>query len=680
LRATNSLQRAILEGASYAIISTTPDGTIVTFNRAAERMLGYPAGEVLNRLFLHHFHLPEELAARALELSREIGAPVSPGFEVLVSKANRGIPDEREWTYVGKDGVRFPVLLSATALRDENQRVTGYLGIASEIAGRKRAAEELRRAKDAAETASQAKSEFLAMMSHEIRTPMNAIIGMTELLNDTPLNSEQREFVQTVSASGDALLEIIDEILDFSKIEAGQMRLRLEPLSISNLLQGMLGLLASRARAKGLTLDAHVAPEVPAFVRSDNGRLRQVLVNLVGNGIKFTERGGVRVRVTCVNRSEVRARLRFEVRDTGAGIEEADQAQLFQPFTQLDRGSSRKHGGTGLGLAISRRIVELLGGSIGVQSAPGAGSVFWFEIETEVAGEDQAALLAPAPAPADDKPKTPASPPSPGSAALTILVAEDHEPNRRLTALMLQKLGYQAEYAANGREAVEAWERSRHQVILMDCQMPEMDGFEATREIRRREGLKFPDGGGSRVRVIALTANALAGDHERCLAAGMDAYVSKPLHLDALKAALASASPASSSQPRAGEPRPQLRIEAAIAQLRQELDDESARELIKVFLEDTPVRLTEIRTLSASPAEKAFGRVAHSLAGSAGIFGLADMAGLALKLESLSAGGGQPDVAPIIDELDRLFKIHCPELEQIWAAIPASPAAGGDSV
>lgn len=661
LRETNRLQQAILEGANYSIISASPDGVILTFNSAAERMLGYTSEEMVGRATPASIHVAEEIAARAADLTRDLGRRIEPGFEAFIAKAAAGMPDESEWTYVRKDGSRFPVLLSITALRDESGGITGYLGVASDITERRRVASELLKAKESAESANRAKSDFLASISHEIRTPMNGVLGMINLLLETPLNPKQREFALTVARSGEALIEIINEILDFSKIEAGEhFQLEEETFSLQDLVTGVVQLLRPRADAGNILLNAEVAPGIPDRLKCDDGRLRQVLINLVGNGIKFTDRGSVSLRVDSVRRDARQVQLRFEVTDTGIGISPEDFKRLFQPFTQFSSSKARRRGGTGLGLAISKRIVDLMGGRIGFESTPGQGSKFWFELGIEIA---PASPVVPDPA-AVAKPDTlemfaPSAGPAGPNHPIRILVAEDHDTNRRLAQFMLETLGHRADFAADGIEAVEAWARSDHDVILMDCQMPEMDGFEATREIRRREKARA-SASHRRVHIIALTANALKGDRERCLSAGMDGYISKPFTLkqlsDALKLDPAPAGrPAESSATPMGAPQPRGAFDPQRpADLCAELGDDGVGGIIEDFLNELPHSLAELRALAGARRWSEIARAAHSLQGVGASFGLV---GLSAHLRALEASAESEDAAQVIRLIEPLTSL-----------------------
>ncbi|CAH2031451.1 PAS domain S-box protein [Trichlorobacter ammonificans] len=489
-----------------------PHGAFRQVNPACCEVLGYSEEELLSRPFLDFIH-PDDKQRTVEEMARQLQSGYSLNFE------NR---------YIRKDG--SVCWLSWRAIYNSDDRTT--YATARDISELKRAEAELRQAKEAAEAASVAKSSFLATMSHEIRTPMNGVIGMTDLLLDTSLDPTQREYAELVKYSGRSLLRLINDILDLSKIEAHKIELESEPFNLRTAITGTVELLSLKAREKGLTIDWTVADDVPLLLKGDEGRLRQILTNLLGNAVKFTAQGRVSLAVTRQALAEHRTTLHFEVRDSGIGIAPDKQRVIFEPFSQADASTTRQYGGTGLGLAISKQLVELMGGSIQVESTEGVGSTFRFTavFETQPVAEQPPPLSVErsrptAPPDARHIPPQPAGaepPPAP-----RLLLAEDDPTNQIVIKAILGRNGYRVDIAPNGVQAIRMLEQQAYDLVLMDCMMPEMDGFEATAIIRdRSSAVRNHD-----LPVIALTANAMKEDRERCLQAGMDDYLAKPVEV-----------------------------------------------------------------------------------------------------------------------------------------------------
>ena len=516
---TGALQNAILTSANFSIIATDEKGIIQLFNVGAERMLGYLAAEVVNRISPSDMHDPQEVMARAQALSLELATTITPGFEALVFKASRGIEDIYELTYIRKDGSRFPAIVSVTALRDDYGEIIGYLLIGIDNSVRKQVESELQNAKAAAEKANLAKSDFLSSMSHELRTPLSAILGFAQLMESgspSPTTSQKRSIGEILKA-GWYLLELINEILDLALIESGKLSLSPEPLSLAEVMHECQGMIEPQAQQRDIRM-TFPQFEIPYFVKADRTRVKQVLINLLANAIKYNKVGGT-VVVDCA--ASTAERIRISVKDTGEGLTPDKLTQLFEPFNRLGKEAGIEEG-TGIGLVVAKRLVELMGGEIGVESTLGVGSVFWIDLNLTAEPKSAAAeptAVAQAQVQADAQLRT-------------LLYVEDNPANLMLVEdLIARRPDIRLLSARDGNRGIEIARASRPDVILMDINLPGISGFQALKILRA-------DPATAHIPVIAISANAIPRDIEKGLEAGFFNYLTKPIKVHQFMGAL----------------------------------------------------------------------------------------------------------------------------------------------
>ena len=667
LRESEALYRSILNASPDYIVITDMNGQIRMLSPIGIPMFGYEREEEILGHNALEFIAPgdRERAAETLTLIR---SGIHPGT--------------CEYRGLRADGSEFAIEVNSDVIRDKDGQLSSVVLIVRDISDRKRAEEELRQAKKDADIANQAKSRFLANMSHEIRTPMNGIVGLTELLLGTGLSKKQREYAELIKRSGKILMQLISDILDLSKIEVHKIVLEMRDFDLCSETTATINLMSLHALEKGLELTACIDPDVPRLLKGDPGRLRQIITNLIGNSIKFSTRGSVLLLVSKDAEDEQSATLRFSVRDCGIGIAMDKLKTIFEPFIQADSSTTRNYGGTGLGLSICKQLVELMGGTIGVESMEGNGSTFWFTVtvakQTTIPFHHDPGLPASyRTAPRQDQPACATR----NSSAHRILLAEDDPTNQLVTLAILDKFGYQADLAHNGSEAVSLLEQNDYSLVLMDCMMPVMNGYEATGIIRDAASpVRNHD-----IPVIALTANAMQEDSGICYASGMNGYLTKPFDVSELLAILdAWLKPASAGVATRGDCMNNEPEHAAGGVenfnrdefVRRNIGDIAlCRDVAEIFFDHGPEYLQAVRTALEIGDSEALRQSSHKLKGAAANLSLPKVAETASLIEEAAKINRLDDAGILLPELElRFSRARMAVHEQLPADLPVSGA------